>query len=136
VERGRVACFSRAIGETDPVHRDSAAAQAAGGPDIVAPVTFPIAIRLDYEQQLADLGVASAMTLINYDCARLLHGEERYNYAGPIFAGDTVDVITEITGFEDKKGGAIELARLTTRITHPERGLLVIMVSTAIHRLA
>lgn len=82
VERGSIVGFSRAIGEANPVHRDSAAAQAAGWPNVVAPVTFPIAIRLDYEQQLADLGVASAMTLINCDYARLLHGEERYIMRG------------------------------------------------------
>ena len=135
LERGRIAFFARSVGEANRIHHDVIAAQAAGYPDVVAPLTFPIAIRLDYERLLAETGVAGAMQRINCDFRRLLHGAERYDYAGSLFAGDQVEVSTVIAAFEDKKGGALELAHLDTLITHRERGLLVKMTSTAIHRL-
>lgn len=135
LERGRIAFFARAVGETNRIHHEVYAAHAAGYPDIVAPLTFPIAIRLDYERQLAETGIAGAMQRINCDFRRLLHGAERYEYFGPLFAGDRVEITTIIASFEDKKGGALELAHLETTISHRKRGVVIKMTSTAIHRL-
>jgi hypothetical protein len=47
IERGRLAFFARAIGETDPVYLDPDAARAAGHPDIPAPPTFLFSGELD-----------------------------------------------------------------------------------------
>ena len=47
LERGRLAFFASAIGETDPVYRSHDAARAAGHPDIPAPATFLFSGELD-----------------------------------------------------------------------------------------
>ena len=40
VEKGEIRQFAAAIGATDPIHTDLAAAQAAGYPNLVAPPTL------------------------------------------------------------------------------------------------
>jgi hypothetical protein len=47
IERSRLQFFAKAIGETDPVYTDPAAARAAGYPDLPAPPTFMFAAELD-----------------------------------------------------------------------------------------
>ena len=47
VDRTRLQFFAKAIGETDPIYTDLAAAQAAGYPDLPAPPTFLFAAELD-----------------------------------------------------------------------------------------
>ncbi|PHR62257.1 MAG: hypothetical protein COA43_01040 [Robiginitomaculum sp.] len=136
IERGRVASFAQSIAETNPIYLDKSAAQAAGYPDVVAPVTFPIVINMLANEMLAKRGEKALFQLIKADFRRLLHGEERYDYSGLIYVGDTVIVSGSVVGFEDKKGGQMELATLRTTISHKERGDLVSMTSTAIHRLA
>ncbi len=135
IERGQIKFFAKSIGETNPIHLSTAAARENGYADIVAPITFPIAISMIANEQLTDIGEQSGMSMINCDYRRLLHGSERYDYSGLIIGGDVVDVQTEVAGFEDKKGGMMELAFLKTTISHCDRGKLVTMTSTAIHRL-
>jgi hypothetical protein len=74
-------------------------------------------------------------SLIGCNFARLLHGEERYDYHGLIFAGDRLAVTTEIVDFEYKKGGALEFAHMRTEVRHAERGLLVVITRSLVHRL-
>lgn len=135
VERGRIAFFSETIGETNPVHSGRVAAQAAGHPDVLCPPTFAIVINTIASDQSAKRGQPSMLEVINCDMRFLLHGEEAYTYHGPIFAGDIVEVQTEILGFDDKKGGALELAQMQTHIRHPKRGPLVDITRTLLHRL-
>lgn len=135
VERGQIRFFCKSIGETNPIHSKLEVAIAEGHPDIVAPVTFPIAIMMSANESLIGDGDKPGMDLINCDYRRLLHGSERYEYQGLIYGGDRLEVQTEVAGFDDKKGGLMELAFLKTTIRHKERGLLVTASSTAIHRL-
>lgn len=135
VERGRIAFFAETIEETNPVHQDPAVARTAGYPDVLAPPTFAIVIETIANQQSAKRGEVSTLDKIGCDMRFLLHGSETYTFHGPVFAGDTVEVQTDILGFDDKKGGALELVHLTTHIRHPDRGPLVDINRTLIHRL-
>lgn len=135
VERGNVDFFAKSIGETNPVHLYKGAAIEAGFPDIVAPITYPIALSMMASQVLASRGERPLFERIRSDFTRLLHGEERYDYSDLIYVGDAVVVQSEVDGFADIKGGAMESATLKTTITHAERGRLVTVSSTAIHRL-
>jgi len=38
----------------------------------------------------------------------LLHGDERYHYEAPIYAGEEIVHATTVLEFYDKKGGAME----------------------------
>ncbi|MCL1962400.1 MAG: MaoC family dehydratase N-terminal domain-containing protein [Desulfovibrionaceae bacterium] len=118
IERGRLRFFAKAIGETDPVYTDEAAARAAGYADLPAPPTFLFAAELDSganEQLLADLGVP---------LSKLLHGEQAFSYHRPACAGDTVTVRSRVEDIYDKKNGALEFVVKTSRATN-QRGELV-----------
>jgi len=102
IERSRLVFFSKAIGETNPVYTDQAAARAAGYPDLPAPPTFLFAAELDSgatDRLLDDLRVP---------IQRILHGEQSFSYHRPACAGDTVTVNSKITDIYDKKNGALE----------------------------
>lgn len=93
VGREKIREFATAIGATDPLYHDSEAARRLGHPDIVAPPTFPVVITMASGRQIVEdpgLGV---------DYSRVVHGDQRFSYRRPVFAGDElvcVSVIEEI----------------------------------------
>lgn len=135
VERGRIRFFAQVLGLTDPIHFDVEAARAAGHPDLVAPPSFFVVIDKSANEERERRGIPTAAQLVKSDFRYLLHGEERYFYHAPIYAGEAVDISTVITDFYDKKGGAMEFVTYESRIVHPERGLLVRAQRSLLHRL-
>jgi acyl dehydratase len=102
VERGRLKFFAKAIGETNPIYFDHAAATAAGFADLPAPPTFLFAAELDSGAMFAlfeQMGVA---------LGKVLHGEQGFEYFAPVVAGDTVTVTSLVKDIYDKRGGALE----------------------------
>ena len=84
VTRVKIAEFADAIGDTNRLYTDRAAAQAAGYPDVIAPPTFPIVITAAASRKLIrDPGLG-----LNY--AMVVHGEQRFSYSRPLHAGDVV----------------------------------------------
>jgi acyl dehydratase len=84
VSRVKIAEFAAAIGEPSPLCRDRAAAQAAGYPDVIAPPTFAIVVTAANSARVTldpDLGVNYAM---------VVHGEQSFEHARPLHAGDVV----------------------------------------------
>ncbi len=86
VERGRLRAFAAAVGETDPVHSDPAAARAAGHPDVLAMPTFLFSLELEAPDPLGWL------MRIGADLRGVLHGEQTFTYRAPVHAGDTITV--------------------------------------------
>jgi acyl dehydratase len=118
IERSRLRFFAKAIGETDPVYTDEAAARDAGYADLPAPPTFLFAAELDSganDRLLADLGIP---------LAKLLHGEQGFAYHQPACAGDTVTVRSRIDDIYDKKNGALEFVVKTSRATNQRSELV------------
>jgi len=112
VEAGQIRLFNKAIGETRPVYNDETAARAAGHRSLLAPPTFGNCL-----QQLAtDVGITHED--VGLDFRYLLHGGESFIYHGPIYAGDTITLQTEITDMYDKKNGALEFMETVTRATN------------------
>ena len=134
VERGRIRFFAKVLGFGDPVHHDVDAARAAGHPDLVAPPSFVMALDADATAIRETRGQIDAAALVGCDFRYLLHGDEAYAYLGLIYAGDEVEISTEVIDFYDKKGGAMEFVVLVSRVTHPERGLLLTSKRTLLHR--
>jgi acyl dehydratase len=102
LERGRLAFFAKAIGETDPVYSDETAARAAGHPDVPAPPTFLFAAELDsgaLTALLGDLGVS---------IGKILHGEQSFTYRRMVHAGERITVRSRISDVYAKKNGALE----------------------------
>jgi acyl dehydratase len=84
VSRVKIAEFATAIGDSSPLCRDPAAAQAAGYPDVIAPPTFAIVVLADGNARLmADPGLG-----VNY--AMVVHGEQSFTHSRPLRAGDVV----------------------------------------------
>lgn len=135
VERGAVAFFAETIGESNPVHCDVDAARAAGHPDVVTPATYPVVLGMIAAKEGARRDIPETLAVIGADMRYLLHGTEAYEYHGPIYAGDRVEVVNRVTGFSDAKGGALEIAHLEMEIRHPERGTLAVAKRDLIHRL-
>jgi acyl dehydratase len=84
VSRVKIAEFADAIGEPSALCRDRAAAQAAGYPDVIAPPTFAIVVGAAGSAKVTHdpaLGVNYAM---------VVHGEESFEHARPLHAGDIV----------------------------------------------
>lgn len=105
VGREKVREFARAIGESSPLCTDIDAARAAGYSDVVAPPTFAIVISMEAGRQAAfdpDLGL---------DYTRVVHGEQTFEYARPIVAGDELVCTASIHTIREAAGNDI----LTTR---------------------
>jgi acyl dehydratase len=125
IERTRLQFFAKAIGETDPVYTDAAAARDAGYADLPAPPTFLFAAELDSgasNQLLDDLQIP---------LSKLLHGEQSFSYHLPACVGDTVTVRSTISDIYDKKNGALEFVVKTSRATN-QRDELVAELRTVI----
>ena len=104
VGREKVREFARAVGSTDPMSLDPAAAQAAGFADVVAPPTFAIVVQeLTLQQLLAepDSGIV---------LSRVLHGEQRFAYTRPIVAGDELVARIEVKSIRAVGGNAMVTA--------------------------
>jgi acyl dehydratase len=100
VSREKIREFADAIGATEAVYRDVAAARAAGYPDLIAPPTFPAVVANSVATLIREdekLGV---------DFARVVHGDQRIVFVRPIFAGDrlvargTIEAIMSRGGHE------------------------------------
>ncbi|WP_030457002.1 MaoC family dehydratase N-terminal domain-containing protein [Herbidospora cretacea] len=82
VSRLKIKEFAAAIGDANPIYRDAEAAKAAGHPDVVAPPTFPIVFAL------AGAGEGLNDPEFGLDWSMVVHGEQRFTYDRPIYAGD------------------------------------------------
>jgi acyl dehydratase len=106
VGRAKIAEFATALGDDDPVHRDAAAARAAGYPDVIAPPTFAIVVTLG----AADVVLADPDVELDY--SRVVHGEQRFTHHRPIRAGDRLVTTTSIEAVRSVGGNDL----LTTRV--------------------
>lgn len=135
IERGRVRFFAQVLGLADPVYIHLPAARAKGYPDLIAPPSFFMAIEAAANDELRLTGRPSTFDRIGCDYRYLLHGDEHYDYLQPVFAGEEVTLITTVTDFYEKKGGALEFVTLRSTVEHADRGVLIRATRTLLHRL-
>jgi acyl dehydratase len=96
VERGAIRRFADAIGDPNPIYVDDEAARQAGYPAVVAPPTFPFVLTMSERfRHSLDLGTRS-----------LLHGEQQFDYARPIVAGDRITVRSRVADVQERAGGS------------------------------
>lgn len=108
VEKGHIRRFAQAIGDDNPLYLDEEYAKNSSYGGIIAPPTFPTTFGFEGEGVLQGLD-------INY--ARLLHGEQEYEYFNPIKAGDTINFSTTITDITEKEGKSGVMDIITTETT-------------------
>jgi acyl dehydratase len=96
VEKGAIRRFAEALGDPNPVYVDEAAARAAGYPALVAPPTFPVVLAANERfRHSLDLGTRS-----------ILHGEQQFEYARPILAGDRITVKSKVADVLERAGAS------------------------------
>jgi acyl dehydratase len=108
VDGWRVKLFCQAIGETDPVHIDDAAARSAGHRACLLPPTFLKAIEGEHFSSAAMLG------LLGVPLQGVLHAEQTFRHLMPVYVGDDVEVSRTIIDICDKKNGALSFVVIET----------------------
>lgn len=109
VEKGHIRRFAQAIGDDNPLYHDKEYAKKSRYGGIIAPPTFATTFGFESDERVFE-GLD-----INY--ARLLHGEQQYEYFKPIMAGDTISFSTEITDITEKEGKSGAMDIITTEMT-------------------
>lgn len=90
VSRVKIADFADAIGDPSELCRDRDAAVKAGYPDVIAPPTFAIVI------SMTAANVAAQDPGLGLDYSMVVHGDQSFNHARPLHAGDVVVATTTI----------------------------------------
>jgi MaoC dehydratase-like protein len=104
----RVALFCKAVGETDPVYVDEAAARAAGHPGCPLPPTFLKAVEGEH------FSSATLLDLLGVPLRRVLHAEQSFCHHSPAYVGEAVEVSRRIGDVLDKKDGALTFITFDT----------------------
>jgi acyl dehydratase len=128
VGREKIREFASAIGDSNPVFHDPAAAAVLGYPDVIAPPTFAIIVSLQ-----AVTGVAHDPEL-GLDYSRVVHGDQRFVYARPIVAGDELVVTATIESARTVAGNDMLGARADVTTVAGEH--VVTTYSTIVARAA
>ena len=98
VGREKIREFARAVMSETALHNSVQSAQDAGFADLVAPPTFAVIVQ---ERALAlllddpDSGI---------DYARIVHGDQRFDYSRPIVAGDELHPVMTVTRVQSLGG--------------------------------
>jgi acyl dehydratase len=126
VSRVKIAEFTDAIGDPNPLYRDLAAAKAAGYPDVIAPPTFPIVIAMLASRQL----IGDPELGLNY--AMVVHGEERFAYSRPLRAGDVVTARATISSI--RQVGSLSMVTTETELRAADGEHVCTAVSILVER--
>ncbi|MBR0858041.1 MaoC family dehydratase N-terminal domain-containing protein [Bradyrhizobium liaoningense] len=113
VEPGRLRFFLDTIGETNPLYRDDNAARAAGYEAALVPPTYLFCLEMMDATEPFEF-----LTALDIDLARVLHGEQRFDYYAPVVAGDTLTFKPRVASVTEKKGGAMTLVVVETEVTN------------------
>lgn len=106
VTREEVVAFAEALGSTVSAHRDTAAAQELGYPDVVAPPTFAVRLAQRCEAQLVQDPEAGI------DFSRVVHGEEGFTHHRPIVAGDVLTGVLHVDRIREAGGHGMVSTRV------------------------
>ena len=109
VEKGHIRKFAEAIGDDNPLYHDEEYAGKSRFGGIIAPPTFATTFGFESKE--------SVMKGLDINYARLLHGEQEYEYHKPIMAGDKISFSTKISDITEKEGKSGAMDIVTTEMT-------------------
>jgi acyl dehydratase len=118
--------FADAIGDDDPIYRDSTQAKEAGFPEQVAPPTFATVL------QIMTSGQAVVDPELGLDYSRVVHGEQEYEWRRPLVVGDILKATPRIADIYAKKSN--EFLVVEADIKDQKGDTVVISRSTLISR--
>lgn len=130
VDASKIRELATALGDENPIFHDKAAAQTAGFPDIVAPLTFATLFRFwggvpvgsETRALLGEMGA---------DLLRVLHGEEEYEYHGLLHPGDDITGELEILSIDRKQGRSGVMDFVKTQATYRNQRDEVVIIARA-----
>ena len=96
VGREKIKEYALAVGETNPLHLDPAAARDAGYRDVVAPPMFAVVY--------SSPAVAPALfdPDVGLDFARMVHGGQEFRWGPLVVAGDEITTEVSVKSIEQK----------------------------------
>ena len=130
VDASKIRELAMAIGDDNPLFMDRVAAQAAGYPDIVAPLTFPTLFRF-WGGTPVGAETRSLLQQMGANVLRILHGEEEYEYLGLLHPGDDITGELEILGIERKEGSSGAMDMVKTQATYRKQTGEVVAIARA-----
>ena len=98
VGREKVKEYAAAVGETDPLHLDPAAARAAGHADVVAPPMFAVV----YSSRAAIPAMFDPEVGMNF--AMMVHSGQDFRWERLVVAGDELTTRARVSNIEEKGG--------------------------------
>jgi acyl dehydratase len=98
VGREKVREYAAAVGETNPIHFDVAAAQAAGHEDVVAPPMFAVV----YQAPSVMPGMFDPEVGINF--AMLVHSGQDFRWERVVVAGEELSTRAKVASISEKGG--------------------------------
>jgi acyl dehydratase len=132
VERCKIHEMAEAIGDPNPLYRDTEAAKEAGYADVIAPPTMGTCVNLWGGPGFRDL-----MKALGADPMKVLHAGQEYEYLGPVFPGDTLHATIDVADLYTKKGrsGTMHFVVLQTTLHNQKGEKVLIGRSTIMERL-
>jgi len=130
VSAEHIAEFARALGDPNPLYLDTEAARRGPYGTIVAPPTYPIAFMTQ-----AMAGGMDTFLELGLDFMTLVHGEQEFEYARPVRAGETLTLVGRIADVYEKTGssGTLDFVVLETEARDAE-GTVFLSRNTLISR--
>ena len=98
VGREKVREYASAVGETDPLYHDVAAARAAGYDDVVAPPMFAVVY------SLPAVWPALFDEEVGIEFARMVHGGQEFEWGPVVVAGDEITTTASVKDVSERRG--------------------------------
>jgi acyl dehydratase len=98
VGREKIREYARAVGETNPVHLDVEAAQAAGHADLIAPPMFAVV----YSAPAVGPPIFDPEIELNF--AMMVHGGQEFVWGAPVIAGDEITTTASVKDIHERDG--------------------------------
>jgi acyl dehydratase len=98
VGREKIREYAHAVGETNPLHLDPAAARAAGHRDVVAPPMFCVV----YSSPSVAPALFDPEVGINF--AMMVHGGQEFVWGPLVVAGDEITTTVSVKSIEQRAG--------------------------------
>jgi len=98
VGREKIREYANAVGESNPVHHDPGAAEAAGFRGVVAPPMFCVVY------SAGAMGPAILDPEIGINLMMMVHGSQEFEWSEPVVAGDMITTVATLQDVFDKNG--------------------------------
>jgi acyl dehydratase len=98
VGREKIREYARAVGESNPLYLDVAAAREAGYADVVAPPMFAVVY------SAPAVGPPMLDPDIELNFAMMVHGAQEFEWGAPVIAGDEVETVASVKDISERDG--------------------------------